>query len=337
MSGPDPLQLAATFVEKADDARGRDEDELAWGWLQKAMALYRAQKDDRGVATTGRRLAALQARRGDLRSALVQAEEARDAAERSWSREDMAAIEYVIGAVRCQLGEVEVGVRRLHQSVDLWGALGRVDGQLRAWRRIAHAQAVDGDLDAGLSAWTRCLTVYRHKFDLVGEADIHTEAARACANAGRPDLAIHHALAALGRHRHLDHPHTAADLSLMIDIRGQLGGAAFAELLERHLDADATAIVIGLIDAEDARLSPTPPDPIADLSEAEAALLSSPEEPWEPLGSSDIVVEWEEDPMPQTDHRPLELVTIFGRVIVALVVLLLILLLLAAARTALSG
>ena len=128
MAAPEPQQLADSFVEQADQARSRGEDELAWGWLQKALAIYRAEGEHRGQATAGRRLAALQARRGDLRSALQQAEAAHKAAEQAWDRPEMAAAQYVLGAVNCQLGEVEAGLRWLHRSVDAWGELGRIDG-----------------------------------------------------------------------------------------------------------------------------------------------------------------------------------------------------------------
>lgn len=330
-------------MEQADQARARSEDELAWGWLQKAMALYRSASEPRGVATTGRRLASLQARRGDLHGALKQAEDARVAAERAWDRLELASIEYLLGVIRCQLGEVELGLKQLHRAVDMYGELGRIDGQVRAWRRIAHAQSVDGDLDAGLAAWGRCLAVCRHTSDMAGEADIHAEAARACANAGRPDLAVSHALAALGRHRHLeDAARTTADLGLLVDVRGQLGGSSFLELLRGHLDEDAAELVTGLVDAEDERLHPPPPppppppSPTADLSDAEAALLLDLDDQ-EPLEPSP----WPEptDPSlhaPPPDHRPLELVTVFSRIIIALVVLLLILLLTAAVRAALA-
>jgi len=335
-------------VEQADQARSRGEDELAWGWLQKALAIYRAEGEHRGQATAGRRLAALQARRGDLRSALQQAEAAHKAAEQAWDRPEMAAAQYVLGAVNCQLGEVEAGLRWLHRSVDAWGELGRIDGQVRAWRRIAHAQSVDGDLDAGLAAWGRCLAVCRHTRDLAGEADIHAEAARACANAGRPDLAITHGLAALGRHRHLRSARLGSDLSLMVDIRGQLGGTAFQELLRSHLDLDAAALVTQLVDEEDSRLHPPPPpppDPTGDLSDAEAELLIDLGiDPTAARGDApeDDAGFWSPDPTltdapPVQDHGPLELVTVFARVIVGLVALLLILLLTASVRAALSG
>lgn len=362
MMGPDPQQLAEAFVEKADAARSRNEDELAWGWLQKAMALYRTKRDHRGMAVVGRRLASLQARRGDLRSALEQAERARAAAEKAWSRPDMANIDYVVGAIYCQLGEIEVGLRWLHRSVDMWGELGRVDGQVRAWRRIAHAQAVDGDLEAGLDAWRRCLAVCRHRHDLLGEAEIHAEAARACVNAGRPDVAVIHALAALGRHRHVEHPALADDLVLLVEIQGHLGGSVFRSLVRNQLDESATAMVMGLVDAEHERQHPPKPPGPTDLSVAEMSILRELEDDEFPrdrtassLDDDDEVTRpstgnngmgltpwptesdgfwWDET---ATQHRPLALVTRFGRVIAAMVGALLVFLLVAVFRAFMGG
>lgn len=349
MAPPAPQQLADTFVEKADAARSRGEDELAWGWLQKAMVLYRAEKDDRGIAAAGRRLASLLARRGDLRGALRQAEEARGAAELAWSRPDMASIDYVVGAIHCQLGEVELGLRWLHRSVDMWGELGRIGGQIRAWRRIAHAQSVDGDLGAGLAAWGRCLTVFRHQQDISGEADIHAEIAQACVRAGRPDLALTHVLAALGRHRHLQHAaQVTEDLGLMVDIQGQLGGDAYQESLQQHLDESAASLVSRLVEAEAERraIPPSVPEPelgpspeldvATPVSASPDAASRAPEEDWESVFWSRSDQGLEDEGVGMPDQRPLELVTVFGKLIVGMVGLLLLLLFTAILRALFS-
>lgn len=304
MTADDPRKLAAAFLAQGEEAHARGEEELAWGWLQKAITLARTHGEHRTLAAAGRRLAALCARREEQGVlALALATEARQAAEAAWSRPDIAACDALLGRLRIQQGEVEAGLRSLHLAVDMWGELGLVDPQLDCWRQIGAAHARLGELDAAQVAWGRCLAVLQHRRDLAAQADLHAEVARACGQGGRIDLAITHALAALGRHRHLDHPAVSDDLACLLMLRGSLGGAPFREAISHHLDDDAAQLVEALMDDEDLRRNPPPPPP-----PPPPAPPTPPSPPTVPqrviAAATEEHLPWESAPAPAPDAAP---------------------------------
>ena len=300
MTPEDPRKLAAAFLTQGEDARARGTADLAWGWLQKAIVQARAHDEPRVVAVAGRHLAELCADQGDTATAISLAQEARRAAEASWSRPDLAASDALLGRLWISQGNLDAGLRSLHLAVDMWGELGQVDQQLTCWRQIAAAHAAEGDLDEARVAWGRCLAVLQHRRDLLAQAELHAEVAAACARLGQIDLAITHALAALGRHRHLGHPAVSDDLGGLLELRGALGATPFREALSHHLDEDGLALVEALLDDEDLRRNPPPPPPPPPPSDPPPAVVT----PAPPVPAEDVDVGAEEDPPEEEEAAP---------------------------------
>ncbi len=296
----DPAALASTFLERGVEAFERNERAMAWGWLHKALAISMSSNDQKGLAAAGWRLSLLKAQQGELEEALKLCRTAYQAAESVWSRVDMAESAYLLGTLLCQANEQEEGLRLLHASVDLCGELHDVEGQLRAWRNIGGILRKRGSYFEAIEAWKRCLVVYGQRGELAEQARLHAVIARSWMRIGDTAQTVTHALAALGRHRHLGSDRLESDLKLLSRLRRRMGTEALSASIGGILDAEGLGVVMAMLDDYDARQARIQraaalAEATSDLSEADGALLGVPA-PAEPSGSSDVPAEGDTQP-----------------------------------------
>lgn len=253
---------------------------MAWGWLHKALSVSKSTKDQKGLAAAGWRLSLLKAQQGEVEEAIALCRTAHQAAESVWSRQDMAQSAHLLGNLLCQSGDQEDGMRMLHSAVDLFGELNDVEGQLRAWRTIGGILRKRGSYYEAIEAWKRCLVVYNQRGDLNDQARLHSAIARSWMRIGDTGQTITHALASLGRHRHLESDRVDGDLKLLTKLRRRMGGDAFTAGVSRHLDPEGVGMVIGMVAQYDARkarqrAARALAEATSDLSEAEQGLISA--------------------------------------------------------------
>ena len=253
---------------------------MAWGWLHKALSVSMSTQDQKGLAAAGWRLSLLKAQQGEVEEAISLCRSAHQAAESVWSRQDMAQSAHLLGNLLCQSDEQEEGMRMLHSAVDLFGELNDVEGQLRAWRTIGGILRKRGSYYEAIEAWKRCLVVYNQRGDLADQARLHAAIARSWMRIGDTGETITHALAALGRHRHLESERVSGDLKLLSKLRRRMGGDAFTVGVSQHLDAEGVGVVIGMVAQYDAQLARKRAaralaEATSDLSEAEQDLISA--------------------------------------------------------------
>jgi tetratricopeptide (TPR) repeat protein len=277
---PDPAALASEFLDRGIEAFDQNERAMAWGWLHKALSVSKSTKDPKGLAAAGWRLSLLKAQQGEVDEAIALCRTAHQAAESVWSRQDMAQSAHLLGNLLCQSGDQEDGMRMLHSAVDLFGELNDVEGQLRAWRTIGGILRKRGSYYEAIEAWKRCLVVYNQRGDLNDQARLHSAIARSWMRIGDNGQTITHALASLGRHRHLESDRIDGDLKLLTKLRRRMGGDAFTAGVSQHLDPEGVGMVIGMVAQYDARkarqrAARALAEATSDLSEAEQGLISA--------------------------------------------------------------
>ena len=250
---PTTASLARECLQQGIDAYERGDLPKAWEYLHKALSLSSSAHDKRGIATAGRRLASLKAEHADINGAITLCRQAKRAAEEGWCRIEMAECDHMLGTLLCRDEKYADGIRRLQRAVDMWGELGSVDGQLRSWKEIGDAMGRHGDTHGAIDAWQRCLLVYRKRDDAEGQANCHAALADCWFRLDQPDQAVKHALAALGRHRHIGSVRTSADLQLLLRLKEHLGVMMFDHTVSKLLDQRGKEVVFGLMDAEAVR------------------------------------------------------------------------------------
>ncbi len=167
----EPAVLAMAYTFCANSAHWLNDLDRAASRYERALELYRALEDHRGLAITLRGVGSLAIDRNDLNSAAAALEEGLIHASASNSDWHLAGVIHLLGVVALAHDDLDLAITRQEEALAIWRQLGDTGYVSAALAYLGLTLLSAGDVEGGRSAYTEVL-------DLAVESRDHLNLAR---------------------------------------------------------------------------------------------------------------------------------------------------------------
>ena len=176
--------------------RQQGEDVRATALFERALELFRAAGDLRGVASTLDDLAQMYRLRGDQEAALRAATEALEIRRAHGDSRGEALSLATLGSIELALGEFALAEKYLYRALEIRQVVGDHPGVVQTHNMLGNLAFERGDSEAAIAAWDTALGRARDMADRRTECFVLNNLGEAHLSLGRPDEARASLLAA---------------------------------------------------------------------------------------------------------------------------------------------
>ncbi len=197
--------------------RMRGEEEVARQLLVRALQLFRAAEDVRGVASSLDDLAQVERLRGDPEAAAMAASEALEIRRSHGDARGEAVSLSTLGSIEHARGNLDLAEQSFHAALEIREAIGDRAGVMQSFNTLGIIAFERGDLERAEAAWRASLQEGRKMADRRTQTFVLNNLGEALCKVGRLD----EARACLTEARVL--AHALGDLRAMAEVERNLG------------------------------------------------------------------------------------------------------------------
>lgn len=218
--------------------RARGENDQAEELFERALELFRAGNDLRGVASTLDDLAQIYKQKGQLDQGFVRAEGALEIRRSHGDRRGEAVSLNTLGELERLRGRLDIAENHLQSSFAIRESLGEQEGMLQCLNQLAIVAYERGDQPAAVESWRSALERAREIADRRRECHLLNNIGEALCTNSDFDGAETHLQEALGLAMEMEDLRTIAEVKRNLGVlAAQRGDADGASQLKEALEA----------------------------------------------------------------------------------------------------